>query len=336
MDSGKTKGMRLMREIGGYIEIDTYHLPMLHEDGIALNCGRNCLAYLFKSRGIRKIKLPFFICASIPGVCDREGIEKSFYHVGLDFKPAEGLSLEEDEWLYLVNYYGQLSNDEIESYVQRFGSVIVDQANDYFASPLPNVDTFYTCRKWFGVADGAFLYTDKPLSDEFPQDESFDRMEFLLGRYERTANEFYNGYNANNKYFIDQQIKKMSKLTANLLHGIDYEAVEARRRENFEFLQEQLRGLNQLRPRTASFMYPFMIEGGANIRKKLQAEKIYIPTLWPTVFELTDKTDLEYQMAKNILPLPIDQRYEIEDMKYMVHKLLQACQKNQVTIIEED
>ena len=26
-----------MKEIGGYIELDTYHLPMLHEDAIALN-----------------------------------------------------------------------------------------------------------------------------------------------------------------------------------------------------------------------------------------------------------------------------------------------------------
>lgn len=324
MDSGKTKGMKLMKEIGGYIELDTYHLPMLHEGAIALNCGRNCLAYLFRSREIHKIKLPFFICASVPGVCDREGIEKSFYHVGLDFKPAEGLSLEEDEWLYLVNFYGQLSNEEIQSYVQKFGRVIVDQANDYFATPLPGIDTLYTCRKWFGVADGAFLYTDNPLSDEFTQDESFDRMEFLLGRYERTANEFYNGYNANNKYFIDQPIKKMSKLTTNLLHGIDYEAVEIRRRENFAFLQEQLGRYNQLKPRKASFMYPLMIEDGVIIRKKLQAVKIYIPTLWPTVFELTEKTDLEYQMAENILPLPIDQRYRIDDMKYMV-KEVQKC-----------
>lgn len=310
-----------MKEIGGYIELDKYHLPMLHEGAIALNCGRNCLAYLFRSRGIRKIKLPLFICASIPGVCDREGVEKSFYHVGLDFKPIGGLSLEENEWLYLVNFYGQLSNEEILSYARKFGRVVVDQANDYFATPLPGVDTFYTCRKWFGVADGAFLYTDKPLPYVFPLDESFDRMVFLFGRYERTANEFYAGYNANNKYFIDQPIKRMSKLTTNLLHGIDYKAVEIRRRENFEFLQKQLGVHNQLNPKIASFMYPFMIEEGANIRKKLQAEKVYIPTLWPTVFELTDKMDIEYQMAENILPLPIDQRYGIEDMKYMVHKI---------------
>lgn len=313
-----------MKEIGGYIELDTYHLPMIHEGAIALNCGRNCLAYLFRSSGIRKIKLPFFMCASIPGVCDRERIEKSFYHVGLDFKPVEGFSLEEDEWLYLVNFYGQLNNVEIQDYVQKYGRVIVDQANDYYANPLPGVDTFYTCRKWFGVADGAFLYTSKSLHDEFPLDESFDRMRFLLGRFERTANEFYSEYNANNKYFIDQPIKRMSKLTWNLLHGIDYGFVEKRRKENYMYLHEKLSFINQLQLKPAAFMYPLMIENGAAVRKRLQSEKIYIPTLWPTVFEVADENSLEYKMAENILPLPIDQRYEIDEMEFIVQEVLKC------------
>lgn len=309
-----------MRELGGYIELDSYHLPMLHEDAIALNCGRNCLAYLFKSRGIKKLKVPYFICNSIFDVCNREGVEKSYYHIGIDFKPVN-LELADDEWLYLVNLYGQLSNEEIEDYAERYDRVIVDQANDFFATPIPGIDTFYTCRKWFGVADGAFLYSDSPLSDEFPQDESYNRMEFLLGRYERTASEFYADYNANNKYFKDQPIKRMSKLTRNLLHGIDYEFVERRRQENFMYLQEKLCSINQLNLKPATFMYPLMIENGVEVRKKLQAEKIYIPTLWPTVFEVTEADSLEYKMAENILPLPIDQRYRIEDMKYLIEKI---------------
>ena len=117
--------------------------------------------------------------------------------------------LEDDEWLYLVNLYGQLSNDDISGYVVKYKRVIVDQANDYFAEPIPGVDTFYTCRKWFGVADGAFLYTDKQIREEFPQDESYNRMEFLLGRFELTASDFYAGYNANNNYFRDQPIKRI-------------------------------------------------------------------------------------------------------------------------------
>lgn len=307
-----------MREIGGYIEFEHFHGSMPHEKAIALNCGRNCLAYLFKSKGIKKLKVPYYICNSIFNVCDREGVEKIYYHIDSSFRPTSDLTVDTDEWLYLVNLYGQLSNEEIKEYVERFDRVIVDQANNYFADPLPSVDTIYTCRKWFGVADGAFLYTDSLLPDEFPQDESYDRMGFLMGRFERTASEFYKGYNANNKYFIDQPIKRMSKLTRNLLRCIDYSFVEKRRQENFAYLNERFAGVNQLNLKPATFMYPLMVQNGAELRKKLQENKIYVPTLWSTVFDVAGSDTIEYKMAKNILPLPIDQRYGIDDMNYMV------------------
>jgi dTDP-4-amino-4,6-dideoxygalactose transaminase len=149
-------------------------------------------------------------------------------------------------------------------------------------------------------------------------------MQFLLGRFERAANEFYSEYNANNKYFIDQPIKRMSKLTWNLLHGIDYGFVEKRRKENYMYLHEKLRSINQLQLKPAAFMYPLMIENGAAVRKRLQSEKIYIPTLWPTVFEVADENSLEYKMAENILPLPIDQRYGIDEMEYIVQEVLKC------------
>ena len=311
-----------MREIGGYIELDNYHLPMLHADGIALNCGRNALAYLFKSKGISKMKIPYFICDSVIGVCNREGVKISYYHIGMDFMPHVDLEINEDEWLYLVNFYGQLSNEEIIAYVSKYKRVIVDQAQAYFEEPLPGIDTLYTCRKWFGVADGAFLYTDIPIDGDLPQDESYDRMRFLLGRYERTANEFYAEYIENNGFFTTEPIKKMSKLTKNLLHGINYEAVKQSRMENFNYLHENLAFLNKLEMiQTGNFMYPFMIENGYMIRKKLQQEKIYIPMLWPSVLKMMCRNSLEYNMAENILPLPIDQRYGLEDMEYMIKKI---------------
>ena len=44
-----------MKEIGGYIELDTYTGKMLHSDGIKLNCGRNALEYIIKAKNIKKL-----------------------------------------------------------------------------------------------------------------------------------------------------------------------------------------------------------------------------------------------------------------------------------------
>ncbi len=315
-----------MKEIGGYIELDTYHLPMLHKGAIALNCGRNALAYLFRARKIKRLWVPRLICESVTGICDREGVPYSFYSVGADFRPAQSITLGEGDWLYFVNYYSRFGNAQIEEYLRQYGRVIVDNAQSYFQEPLPGVDTLYTCRKYFGVADGAFLYTDAKLDENFPVDESFERMHFLLGRYERTASEFYFESVANNELFATEPIKKMSKLTWNLLHGIDYGQVKTAREENFRYLHEALRGLNklQIKDRQGTFMYPLMIENGAEVRKKLQAERIYIPMLWPDVLDWCAKDEMEYQMAKTTLPIPIDQRYGVADMEYMVEKVMKC------------
>jgi hypothetical protein len=34
-----------------------------------------------------------------------------------------------------------------------------------------------------------------------------------------------------------------------------------------------------------------------------------MPTLWPDVFDVCEPSEIEYDMAANILPIPCDQRY---------------------------
>lgn len=310
-----------MREIGGYIELDKYKLPMLHDDGIALNCGRNALAYVIRGRNIKRLWIPRLICDSVIDICDREGVSYYFYNIGIDFLPSQELNLEENDWLYFVNYYSQFNNEKIQTIIHNYHRVIVDQAQSYFQSPIPNVDTIYTCRKYFGVADGAVLYSDIRLEGIIDYDVSYNRMSFLLGRYEKNASDFYKEYVDNNEMFSNEPIKFMSKLTNNLLHGIDYSQVERIRSENCEYLHQQLIDINQLNIKKSSFMYPLMIDNGFEIRRKLIDERIYIPILWPYVFKITNPDDIEYKMAESILPLPIDQRYGIDDMAYIVDKI---------------
>lgn len=309
-----------MKEIGGYIEFEHYTRSMLHDDGIKLNCGRNALAYIIKAYDIHKIAMPKFMCDSCDGVL--KDVSVRHYSVGLDFKPIID-GLDSEEWLYVVNFYGQLSREYLLTIKDKY-NLIVDNAQAYFDEPIEGVPALYTCRKFFGVADGAILYTDKKMEVE-EQDESFNRMHFLMGRFERSASEFYSEYVDNNHVFASEPIKRMSALTENLLRGIDYEEVCKKRTENFAYLHERLSDINKLKLTIPNgpFMYPLYIENGAEVRKQLQAKKIFIPTLWPAVFNLCKEDALEYDMVKNILPIPVDQRYGIDDMEYIV-KMINA------------
>lgn len=305
-----------MKEMGGYLELDTYKLPMIHDDAIALNCGRNCLAYLIRKKNIKKIWLPKFLCASVADVCNREGLDISYYGIDRMFRPVLDDTC---DWVYIVNYYGQLSNSYINDLTIQYPNIIVDNVQSYFQSPVDGIDTIYTCRKFLGVTDGAFLYSDIQV-DDLETDESFERVHFLLGRYERTASEFYEEYAEEEKRVSEWNIKKMSNLTHNLLHGIDYELVKKTRTDNFTYLHEHLKKINKLDlivPEGA-YMYPFYIENGARVRRELQLRKIYIPILWSDVFNICSEDELEFNMANDILPLPVDQRYRIDDMKYML------------------
>lgn len=311
-----------MREIGGYIELDSYNLPMLHEEAIALNCGRNALAYLIRAKKIKKILMPRFICNSVIDICDKESVNISFYSIDINFRISD-FELSDEEWLYIVNYYGQFDNACIKKLHDKYQRIIIDNSQAYFQMPVKNVDTLYTCRKFFGVADGAFLYTDIKLEEDLEQDESFERMHFLLGRYERNASEFYNEYSVNNKLFSTEPIKKMSKLTNNLLHAIDYDFVKKQRTKNFTVFHEEFNGINklQLTIPDGAYMYPLYIQNGTGIREKLLKKKIYVPILWPNIMKYFSNNEIEYDMAKNILPLPVDQRYCMDDMKYIAEEI---------------
>lgn len=307
-----------MIEIGGYIEFEHYLLPMLHENAIALNCGRNCLAYLIEANRIKKIALPYFLCDSVIDLCKFYGLEIRYYHINEKFLP-ENILLDDDEWVYIVNYYGQVSSSQILELQKQYSRLIVDNAQAYFDLPVEGIDTLYTCRKFFGVPDGAFLYTNSFIERGLEQDESFERMHFLLGRYERKASEFYDEYVNNNIMFESEPIKKMSKLTQNLLHSFDYKRIKRIRTDNYAYISDRLGKKNLLNPKKVegAFAYPLMLENGAGIKKKLIEKKVYIPTLWPNVLENSDSSSLDYKLAEQILPIPCDQRYGEEELEYV-------------------
>lgn len=308
----------MLREIGGYLELERFEGSERYPDALALSCARACLAYLIEARGISTLWVPWFLCGSVEATCERYGVEVRKYQVREGFLPdLSPDAVGKGEYLYLVDYYGQLSDDVIAGFAEGVsGRIVVDEVMAFFHRPIPGLDTIYSCRKFFGVADGGYLFTDARLGRELERDESHDRMGFVLGRFERAASEFYAESSANNSRFATEDIKLMSPLTHNILRAVDYERVREVRERNFSLLHERLGGRNELSPSlpTGSFMYPLLIQGGAEVRGRLQRQGLYIPTLWGYA---TDAPGLSGRYARDILPLPVDQRYDADDMAYV-------------------
>lgn len=317
--------MKHMREIGGYLEFEHFNGREYHENAAALNLARNAVAYLAKEKNYQKVYIPYFLCGCIRAALQENAIDVSCYETDEHCKPVLGELQGEHEAVLVVNHYGQLGRDEIDSYFRKWnGRVILDNTHDFFADRVPGVDTVYSARKYFGIPDGAYLYAEKLVQKEFPRSGSYDRVRHLVGRYEKRADDFYGDYLRSEELLDGEGLKEMSPLSRNILRGIDYGEVRKRREGNFLYLHKKLSGINlwKLKDEPGTYMYPLWVGNGFQLRKELQKSKIYVPVLWPNVMRERRPSDLEYRMAANILPLPIDQRYTLEDMEYLCRNIL--------------
>ena len=300
-------------DIGGYLGLEEFMGKEYYPDLIALNTGRNALACLIHAKHIRKLYIPNYLCDSVFRVCEREECPYEFYEVGTDFLPKFEKALGNGEWIYIVNYFGQILNER--ELKKKYDRIIFDNAQAFFQEPVEGISTIYSCRKFFGVPDGAYLAAeDVP---ELDVDISKHRMAHILGRYEGMASDYYKDFRDNDKSFSNLAPGFMSRLTHNILRAIDYKKVKERREENFLSLHGQLKGANRLniQPPAGPYMYPFYMEKGLEVKKKLAAKRIYIPTLWPNAVEFGG---VAKDYSDNILPLPCDQRYSFLEMRTIV------------------
>lgn len=307
-----------MRPIGGYFSLELPLREEYHKDALRLNTGRNCLEYILRARSYKKVYVPYYTCEAVMEPIIKLGIPYEFYHVDIHLEIQDRLTLKTDEALLYTNYYG-LKQRYVEQLAEKVGSrLIVDNTQAFYAKPLRGIDTFYTCRKFFGVADGAYLYCDAELDEEMEQDYSYDRMTHLLKRIDLSAEEGYADFRRADDSLHNQPIREMSKLTQRMMQSIDYEAATKRRRENFMMLQEALGGENNLElpldEEAVPMVYPYLVPV-KGLREKLIDKKIFVARYWPNVLDWTTKDDIEYLLACQMQPLPIDQRYGEEEMK---------------------
>lgn len=318
-----------MREYGGYLEFEQYQGSEYHENAIALNSGRNCLRYLIKARQIKRIAIPKYICSAVTDACEIENVNIDYYDIDRGFKPILGKT-SEYEYIYVVNYFGQLKQDYLKELCNKYRHIIVDNSQAFYAEALPDADTIYTCRKFFGVCDGAYLYTNCRLDMQIEHEHAYNRMEYLLGRFECGANAFYEMYRENERFLSGQGIKYMSHLTQNILKSLDYKRIKSARNTNFRLLAKAFSDINRLEIITpeAPYMYPLLVDKGSVIRAGLNERKIYTPLLWPNIIDNAEKSDFAYYLADNILPLPCDQRYSCEDMAYIIKTVKDLVKSN--------
>lgn len=315
-----------MKAIGGYFALADREFGFFpHSDGILLNTGRNALEYILRNiPNIKGIWIPYYTCEVVLEPIQKLNIQYFFYHINLNFEIEDNIKLDSGQYIIVNNYYG-IKDAYIKTLYHRYGDrLIVDCAQALFAESIPNSKSFYSCRKFVGVADGGVAYgVADESSTTYPLDDSSDHNSHLKIRKEHGAEAGFHDYQINENKLDNQPIRRISNETKDILNHIDYKRIISRRRNNFECLHKALFNLNKLQlPSVDSFVcpmvYPFYSED-IDLKKRLIQNKIFVATYWPNVLEWCKSNDLEYDLTTHIVPLPIDQRYGFEDMEIIIY-----------------
>ena len=312
--------------IGGYFELELARFEGRHEGGLALNSGRSCLAHVLDGNpGIRRVQLPLYTCDAVTEPLVARQIEVGFYGIDEKLEPNGDLEPAEDEMVIVNNYFG-LTGRVCAALASELGDrLIIDCSQAWYAAPATGAHSFYTPRKFFGVPDGAFLHGPCATGGPSERDRSVDRSSHLLKRIDDGPEAGFADFQRNDASLMGQPVRRMSRLTERLLEGFDQEQARQRRCKNFSYLHDALGSMNELRiceaPADGPMVYP-LLGAPPGTRERLHARRIFVATYWPNVLEWADAASWEHRLARELLPLPIDQRYAEADMDKIIEALL--------------
>jgi len=147
----------------------------------------------------------------------------------------------------------------------------------------------------------------------------------LFKRIELGSNAAYQNNLSNEDEITNSGMKKMSILTDKILHSIDYKEISEIRKRNFSYIHKKLGKINEMKIEISKsdvpMVYPFLIKND-KLREKLLKNKIYIPHWWKEVIKNVDKNSYENYLSNNLIPLPIDHRYDRKDFDFIISNIL--------------
>lgn len=310
-------GMELP-EFGNFPYPETPHCAYLSSGRAAFEC----LLRNMPEPG--SIWVPRFICDTVLEAPARLNIPIKRYNCTEQLSPILP-ETSADELVLLVNYFGLTGAEIAGSAAKLEGRCVVDATTALYYPPLPGVPTFYSPRKFCGVADGGVACAPFPLTT-LPEHQARSTMNslHLLERIETGAETALAASEAAEQA-LSAPPQRMSNLTRRLLLSIDFETAAARRLENYATLHSALREINHLKlpdtPASAPMCYP-LVSAIPGLRDALIDDGIALPLYWPEVINATDAAAAENRLARRLLPLPLDQRYTKTDMRRLISLIL--------------
>lgn len=315
---------------------------------VALNIKRN------KREPI--VLMPAYCCHSMVDPFEKAGWKVVYYRLN------EDLTADLDYLTHLLvtvrptatltmNFYGSASTSVAVSHIKYGYSeclCIEDFSHCTFSLAdihNPQVDYYVTSiRKSIGVCDGAVVISHEALEEKWVEVGDTEFVNTRLDCQKLKAQYIYS-QRADKKNIFFPELRRqegeldnfsgvhhISKTGEAMLKTVNGEMIRYARQNNMKHLLERLSGKVESVPgiercvEGAPFSFPIIVENRDVVQKKLAQQGVYAPVLWPIADEARAVCPVSAKMADKMLSLPIDQRYnydDIEDIASIVLNILQ-------------
>jgi len=319
----------------------------------ALRCdtGRSALKLAladWRGRGgaAARVWLPSYVCPSVNEAVSQLGLRVEVYG---DRPGSASWSRapqpEDGDLVLLVHYFGVLNRPALAwlaGFPARHWSVLEDcvQAPYTEGAGLSGDYAITSLRKWWPAPDGALVCANHALIDAalLPPNEAFVSQrcaaKLLRGQGGDEATQL--AWVAGSEHLLEQAVpRETSWLSLLLLAGVDTATAIARRRANWRALAAGLASSGAVVPLFAGLadgetplVFPVLLadETRDPLRRFLIGRRIYCPIHWQLS---QNEASEDHALARRILSLPIDQRYDARDMSFLLSHINEFFTKDE-------
>lgn len=294
--------------------------------------------------------LPTYICESMLEPFLKRGYSIEYFGIDEYFNPniseLEIALHKNPDIILVIDWFGMDKNQEVVSLAKKYSenlTVLADCTHSYFNYVMSFEADFIVAslRKWFALPDGAIAINCK---GNFKNRLEFIDNYFFAKRKKAMLMKTEYLYNGEEKLKVqfrsllseaedlldnEDRLIGMSPFSISVINEMDFDLMKKKRRENFNMLHNFIKGnmntyitpiVNKMATDSeCPFSFPIITEGN---RDKLQSwlsnNGIYCPVLWPLPEDVYLNNKVSAYISDNMLSIPCDQRYSINDMKYIV------------------
>ena len=197
-----------------------------------------------------------------------------------------------------------------------------------------------SARKWINIPDGGLLWCNRQLNNQsFTNDTSFayKRLEAQQLRHsffntgDKTLKTQYRAIFSTVSDIIDSDPtpSRMTSYSFELLKKADFETIKKTRRNNASVLINILSSNQRIKVLQTSsnisdLYVPFLVGNRNDIQDKLNKIGIFNTIIWPISKEQKEACANAKYIEEHMLAAPCDQRYTIDDMKYIGQEIVRV------------